>query len=445
MEGFEFLPDDVRGRTTTSYSHLPDVGFGESSVSPRFQTSFSSISNPFVNQQSRRNLLELNTTRADIDLVRLCQNHLSKMGISDEEERSIFTAGSHPPFHGFDQHVRLGGGPFLEVSSRYRQGRLMQSSHGEEDGDSRWLRLLAREDYYYPNNHIGGFTENNTSRQNRGTRIFQRPLSATRVGSATCMKEALCPDLASVLGMYGSVYLMAKNQMGCRFLQKLMEEGSFLDAMIIFRGLIDHVIELGLDQFGNFLIQKLIQVCDEQQRTQILINLTSKSGLLIRISLHNYGTRVVQKLIETVRTKTEINLVKSALEPDGAERENLIAEIARNSLHLAQDPFGHYPESRSQIVRELVSDPNFERLLQDPFANYVIQSALSKTKDEHPAGVNMQPVLKSGLKRLFDHQPFTNALSCSISEKPFLDVTEFELIFVCIAKMVQNIVEEPDR
>ncbi|KAL0875975.1 hypothetical protein Bca101_025680 [Brassica carinata] len=62
--------------------------------------------------------------------------------------------------------------------------------------------------------------------------------------------------------------------------------------------------------------------------------------------------------------------------------------------------------------------------------------------DEHPAGVNMQPVLKSGLKRLFDHQPFTNALSCSISEKPFLDVTEFEPIFVCIAKMVQNIVEE---
>ncbi|KAG2299885.1 hypothetical protein Bca52824_036357 [Brassica carinata] len=480
MEGFEFLPDDVRGRTNTSYSHLPDVGFGESSVSPRFQTSLSSISNPFVNQQSRRNLLELNTTRADIDLVRLCQNHISKMGISDEEERSIFT-GSHPPFHGVDQHVRLGGGSFLEVSSRYRKGRLMQSSHGEEDGDSRMLRLLAPEDYYPNNNHIGGFTENNTSRQNRGSRIFQSPLSAMSVGSATCMKEALCPDLASVLGTYGSVYLMAKNQMGCRFLQKLMEEGSSLDAMIIFRGLIDHVIELGLDQFGNFLIQKLIQVCNEQQRTQILIKLTSKSGLLIRISLHNYGTRVVQKLIETVRTKTEINLVKSALEPgllslvrdlngnhviqsclkflapednkfvlegatrfcatiatnkhgccvlqdcvkysDGAERENLIAEIARNSLHLAQDPFGnyvvqnileqnlggvdvmfelkgnyvrlatqkfsshvvekclrHYPESRSQIVRELVSDPNFERLLQDPFANYVIQSALSKTK-----------------------------------------------------------------
>ncbi|WZZ23447.1 LOW QUALITY PROTEIN: hypothetical protein YC2023_006848 [Brassica napus] len=44
-----------------------------------------------------------------------------------------------------DQHVRLAGGSFLEVSS-YLQGRLMQSSHGGEGGDTRMLILLARED-----------------------------------------------------------------------------------------------------------------------------------------------------------------------------------------------------------------------------------------------------------------------------------------------------------
>ncbi|KAJ4883710.1 Pumilio-like protein 11 [Raphanus sativus] len=475
MEGFEFSPDDdLRGRTTwyssSDIHHLlpPDVGFGIAGLR------LTPISNPL---QSRRNL---NTARrADIDLVGLCQKSLSKMVISDEEEERSFFTGSHLPFlHGFDQHVRLGGGSFPEASSHHPHARLMQrrSSH---HGDSRLLRLLAREDY--PSNHIGGFTED-TKRDYflRGGGSRQR-----REGSAKCMKEeALCPDLASMIGIYGSVYLMAKDQMGCRFLQKLIEEeeeeeaGSFL---IIFRGLINDVVELGMDQFGNFLIQKLIKVCNQQQRTQILIKLTSTPGLLIEISLHSYGTRVVQKLIETVRTKTEINLVKLALKPgllslvrdvngnhviqsclkflapednkfvlegatrfcatiathkygccvlqlcvkhsDGAERENLVAEIARNALHLAQDPFGnyvlqyiieqnlggvsvmfelkgnyvrlatqkfgshvvekcirHYPESRSQIVHELISDPHFERLLQDPFANYVIQSALSKTK-----------------------------------------------------------------
>lgn len=50
------------------------------------------------------------------------------------------------------------------------------------------------------------------------------------------------------------------------------------------------------------------------------------------------------------------------------------------SSHVVEKCIRHYPQSRSQIVRELISDPHFERLLQDPFANYVIQSALSKTK-----------------------------------------------------------------
>ncbi|KAG2274636.1 hypothetical protein Bca52824_057191 [Brassica carinata] len=451
MDDFEFLPDELRGRT----SYSTDVqGAPPTCASARFRfsgdsapsSSLTSISNPFVNQPSRKNM---NTTAG------LCQN-LSKMGISDDEERSSFT-GSHPPFlenlHGCFR-LTLGG-------SSHRQS-LTQSSHRD---NSRMLGLLAREDYF-PNNHIRGFTENTSRRNKDYYHLFeeqeQNPrrhisLSAVRGVSSKCMKEALSPDLVSVLGIYGSVYLTAKDQMGCRFLQKLMEERNSLDVMVIFRGLINHVIELGMDQFGNFLIQKLILISNEEQ------------------------TRVVQKLIETVRTKTEINLVKLALKPGllslvrdlngnhviqsclkflspednkfilegatrfcatiathkhgccvlqhcvkysvGAERENLIAEIARNSLHLAQDPFGnyvvqyiieqnlggvnvmfelkgnyvrlatqkfsshvvekcleHYPESRSQIVRELVSVPNFERLLQDPFANYVIQSALSKAK-----------------------------------------------------------------
>ncbi|WZZ07508.1 hypothetical protein YC2023_093429 [Brassica napus] len=31
-------------------------------------------------------------------------------------------------------------------------------------------------------------------------------------------------------------------------------------------------------------------------------------------------------------------------------------------------------------------------------------------QDDYPAGFNMQPVLKTGLKRLFDHRPFTNVV-----------------------------------
>ncbi|XP_010521190.1 PREDICTED: putative pumilio homolog 8, chloroplastic [Tarenaya hassleriana] len=291
------------------------------------------------------------------------------------------------------------------------------------------------------------------------------------------------PCLLNVSEIQGYVYLMAKDQHGCRFLQWVFAEGSAIDATAIFNEVIDHVVELMMDPFGNYLMQKLLDVCTEEQRTEIILVATAEPGQLIRISLNAYGTRVVQRLVETIRTRKQISLVKAALRPGfldlikdlngnhviqrclqclsaedckfifdaatkfsadiathrhgccvlqkciahsmGQQREKLVAEISRNSLLLAQDPFGnyavqyvidlrspsamammlaqfkghyvqlsmqkfsshvvercltYYPETRPQIVRELVSVLHFDQLLQDPFANFVIQSALSVTK-----------------------------------------------------------------
>ncbi|ONK64457.1 uncharacterized protein A4U43_C07F26240 [Asparagus officinalis] len=110
----------------------------------------------------------------------------------------------------------------------------------------------------------------------------------------------------------------------------------------------------------------------------------------------------------------------------GDYRTNLIAEICSNGLMLAQDAFGNYvvqyviglkshstntilasqfqghyvqlsmqkfssnvvekcfkefhEELKAAIVFEMLAAPELEELLQHPFANYVIQSALSNTK-----------------------------------------------------------------
>ncbi|CAH2035469.1 unnamed protein product, partial [Thlaspi arvense] len=58
------------------------------------------------------------------------------------------------------------------------------------------------------------------------------------------------------------------------------------------------------------------------------------------------------------------------------------AELATQkfSSHVVEKCLKHYPESRAEIARELLSVPNFNYLMQDPFGNYVIQTALTKTK-----------------------------------------------------------------
>ncbi|KAL5844277.1 hypothetical protein ACOSQ4_010235 [Xanthoceras sorbifolium] len=293
----------------------------------------------------------------------------------------------------------------------------------------------------------------------------------------------LSPKSSSLAEVRGCIYSMAKDQNGCRFLQRVFDEGTYLDVQIIFNEVIGHVVELMMEQFGNYLVQKLLTVCSEEQRMQILLMVTKEPGQLVRICLNTYGTRVVQKLIETLKTRQQISLVKAALRPGfldlikdlngnhvlqrclqclsnednefifdaaakfcvdiathrhgccvlqrciahsiGEHRDKLITEISTNGLHLAQDPFGNYVvqyiielkipsvianlhsqfeghyvhlsrqkfsshvvekclrnfgESRSQVVHELLSVPHFEQLLQDPFANYVIQSALAATK-----------------------------------------------------------------
>ncbi|GAB2271226.1 hypothetical protein Dimus_006068 [Dionaea muscipula] len=299
----------------------------------------------------------------------------------------------------------------------------------------------------------------------------------------SCHQTLLQPTYDSLAELRGSICLMAKDQYGCRFLQNKFAEGSNEDKMIIFNEIIGDFVELMVNPFGNYLIQKLLDVCDEDQRLSIVQMVTREPGELVRISLNTHGTRVVQKLIETLKTRKQISLVKQALEPGfldlikdlngnhvvqrclqcfssddnkfifdaaaklcleigthqhgccvlqkciahskGEHQQNLIAGISANALRLAEDPFGNYvvqyiielkiptaaanlmpqfkghfvrlsmqkfsshvvekclkyfEDYKPKIIQELLSTPHFEQLLQDPFANYVIQSALKHTK-----------------------------------------------------------------
>ncbi|CAH9084704.1 unnamed protein product [Cuscuta epithymum] len=286
--------------------------------------------------------------------------------------------------------------------------------------------------------------------------------------------------LSSFREAKGYIYHIAKDQQGCRFLQRMFDVGSPQDVLVICNAIIDHVVELMMNPFGNYLIQKLLEVCNEEQRMEILHRVTEEPSQIVGISLNTHGTRVVQKLIETLKTREQISLIISSLEPGflslikdlngnhviqrclqylpnedtkfifvaaakhcvdiathqhgcyvlqrcithgiGNHRERLIAEISSNGFLLAHDAFGNYvvqfilelkiPSAisklishfegnfvhlstqkfsshvvekclvecdykvKSKIVHELISTTHFERLLQDPHANYVIQTAL---------------------------------------------------------------------
>lgn len=276
---------------------------------------------------------------------------------------------------------------------------------------------------------------------------------------------------------------VAQDQNGCRFLQKKFDEGGPAAISMVFAEILEKLVELMMDPFGNYLIQKLLDRCSEEQRLQVLKQVAD-NGELVNVALNTHGTRAVQKLIETLTSREQVQLVIDALKPgvvslirdlngnhvvqrclqrlgpedsqfiyDAAaqhcldiathrhgccvlqrcidyatnpQKRALIERIADHSLMLSQDPFGNYVvqyvlelghpetsamimvnlkghyselatqkfssnvvekclklggaglnEQRDAVVDELTHSPNLGRLLQDAYANYVMQSALT--------------------------------------------------------------------
>ncbi|KAE8662289.1 Detected protein of confused Function [Hibiscus syriacus] len=153
-------------------------------------------------------------------------------------------------------------------------------------------------------------------RRDESSQLDNRSHFAAACGNAKlCNSFSLATKCNSLAEARGYIYLIAKDQHDCRFLQQLFDEGTPEDLEITFKEIIDHVVELMMNPFGNYLMQKLLEVCNEEQRMQILLMVTEEPGQLVRISLNTHGTRVVQKLIETLKTRQKISLVISALEP----------------------------------------------------------------------------------------------------------------------------------
>ncbi|XP_031253123.1 pumilio homolog 12 [Pistacia vera] len=181
----------------------------------------------------------------------------------------------------------------------------------------------------------------------------------------------------SVDEVTGRIYLMAKDQHGCRFLQRKISEGTSEDIEKIFVEIIDHIVELMTDPFGNYLVQKLLEVCNEDQRMQILHAITRKAGDLVRISCDMHGTRAVQKVIETLKSPEQFSLVVSSLKPSIV---TLIKNM--NGNHVAQRCLLYLQPEHSKFLFEAATN-NCVELATDRHGCCVLQKCLTHSEDEH--------------------------------------------------------------
>lgn len=102
--------------------------------------------------------------------------------------------------------------------------------------------------------------------------------------------------------LQGEIPTLCKDQHGCRYLQKKLEEGVPEHRDMIFRETFGHFADLMTDPFGNYLCQKLLEFSTDDQRNVICESVAQD---LVNISLNMHGTRAVQKMIDFLSTRRQ--------------------------------------------------------------------------------------------------------------------------------------------
>jgi len=200
-----------------------------------------------------------------------------------------------------------------------------------------------------------------------------------------------------------NAYEMAKDQMGCRVLQRKLESNNEYVIRVVFSQTLLHFPELMVHPFGNYLCQKMVEVCSESQLKMLLDLLAPQ---LFELSLDPHGTRVVQKVIELFGQTECIGQVAVALEPhtqllitdmngnhviqrflsacSPALNQFIYDAVCANIFPVATNRHGccvlqRCIDSASEFQREgLVSCivENAVALVQDAYGNYAVQYVL---------------------------------------------------------------------
>lgn len=201
----------------------------------------------------------------------------------------------------------------------------------------------------------------------------------------------------------GKVNAMCRDQHGCRYLQKKLDEGNEEIVQIIYGETFDYLADLMVDPFGNYLCQKLVEKIDPSRRSEIILSVAPS---LATIAMNMHGTRAVQKVIELVSSPDDIHAIRTALADvvvplikdlngnhviqkclfhmSADENQFIYESVAKCCVEVAKHRHGccvmqrcidHASQGQRLLLVDRIRDHALE-LVQDPYGNYVVQYAL---------------------------------------------------------------------
>lgn len=177
--------------------------------------------------------------------------------------------------------------------------------------------------------------------------------SSLRAGSGTEAMEITSAPLEEL-----DYVKLATDQFGCRFLQKKLESPteSNLARDLMYEQIKGCFLDLILDSFGNYLIQKLCEYLTLDQKT-FLIQLIYPH--VFQISINQYGTRSLQKIIDTVDNESQIDLITKGFSQEHTSIEQVVTLINDlNGNHVIQKCIFKFPPSKFDFIIDAIVEQN---------------------------------------------------------------------------------------
>ncbi len=160
---------------------------------------------------------------------------------------------------------------------------------------------------------------------------------------------------------YYSIFNKLQDQVGCRQLQEKLEEKkndiNFIQQF--YKCIETNLTDVINHQFGNYVAQKLFDILLSKKNKKMITNFFSQiKHDLIVISLHIYGTRVFQKILEKLEGKY--------LEIETEELDNIFKMLIENHIldlcsdingnHVFQKIVKIYPLEKNNFIFDKISE-----------------------------------------------------------------------------------------
>ena len=128
--------------------------------------------------------------------------------------------------------------------------------------------------------------------------------------------------------------LKLKDQKWSKFIQKKIDEKSSDFLYKFYEQIKNNLFDIMVDQYGNYVIQKFVDNCDKKLISKMLEKLSQNvnNKTLYEISINNYGTRPLQKMLENLSsnmTQEDINIILNVTK---GNVQNLIKDINGNRV-----------------------------------------------------------------------------------------------------------------